>query len=44
MGNVSENILPLLSFLRLMMPFIAIADGHKAETRIEKRVIVMEAG
>ena len=37
-----ENLLVLVALLGLMLPFLANAGGHKVETRIEKRVIVME--
>ena len=37
-----ENLLVLVALLGLMLPFVASAGGHKVETRIEKRFIVME--
>ena len=37
-----ENLLVLVALLGLMLPFVASAGGQKTESRIEKRVIVME--
>ena len=39
---MGENLLVLVALLGVMLPFLANAAGHKVETRIEKRVIVME--
>ena len=36
------NLLVLVALLGLMLPFVSSAGGHKTESRIEKRVIVME--
>ena len=39
-----ENLLVLVAFLGLMMPFIARADEQETEARVEKRVIIVEGG
>ena len=37
-----ENLLVLATLLGLMLPYVVSAGGHKADTRIEKRGIVMK--
>ena len=39
-----ENLLVRVALLGLMMPFVAIADRHEAETHIEKRVMDFLSG